>query len=314
MIRSTGLAKELQSAGRLAGDVARVVAAGGEGLGTGAKAVVNGFATSVKDVATLGLSPGQLELLGVSKEDRARGYDTAVMFSTGSGQVLIAVGTGGIASTLSKGGAVARAGSGALVAYDTAGNAVGVVQGVHDTATNGVSIAGGVQIAAGALGLGANVKAARGLKSSRSTKQVAPTKTPQDVDEYVATLPRKPTPTRTPANQYEIKHTGPYNFTVSGGGAKFDVDGYRGSTILDAKHVKKPSNSPYVPGSTIPDAVRAKVLGSVRDELTRIRTIIESGSTPFTSIEIITNSAKAKRLFEDMLKELSVPGTVRLEL
>ncbi len=56
-----------------------------------------------------------------------RGYDTAVSFSTGSGQMLIAVGTGGIASALSKGGSVARAASGSLIAFDAAGNAVGVV-------------------------------------------------------------------------------------------------------------------------------------------------------------------------------------------
>ncbi|MEX0677015.1 MAG: hypothetical protein WD063_08070 [Pirellulales bacterium] len=76
-------------------------------------------------------------MIGVTKEDRARGYDTAVAISTGSGQVLIAVGTGGIASALSKGGSVARAASGALIACDAAGNAVGVVQGVYDATQNG---------------------------------------------------------------------------------------------------------------------------------------------------------------------------------
>jgi len=67
-----------------------------------------------------------------------------------------------------------------------------------------------------------------------------------------------------------------------------------------------------VPGSSIPDGVRAEILGDVRKELTKVRTIIESGQTPFTSIEIITNSEEAKALFEGMLKELSVPGSVRL--
>lgn len=51
MIRSTRIAAELQSAARLPGELARAIAAG---LGTGGKAVVNGFATAVKDVATLG--------------------------------------------------------------------------------------------------------------------------------------------------------------------------------------------------------------------------------------------------------------------
>jgi hypothetical protein len=47
--------------------------------------------------------------------------------------------------------------------------------------------------------------------------------------------------------------------------------------------------------------------------LKKIRTIIESNTTPFKSVEIITNSAEAKKNFDAMLKELSVPGTVRLE-
>jgi hypothetical protein len=304
MIRSTRIAVELQSAARLPGEVARAAAAG---LGTGGKAVVNGFATAVKDVATLGLSPGQLELIGVTKEDRDRGYDTAVSISTASGQVLIAVGTGGMASALSKGGSIARTASGALVAFDAAGNAVGVVQGVYDATQNGVNISNGAQVAGGLLGLSANAMAVRDLSRVSAGRRLA------EVDEFVAKLPRKTTPTNSVANQYEIKHTGPYNYKVSGGGESFAIDGYRGSTILEAKHVGKASDSPYIPGSSCPEPVRAKILAKTREELRKVRTIIESGSTPFKSVEVITNSPEAKRLFEAMLKESRVPGTVRFE-
>jgi len=169
MIRTSRLAIDLQSVARLPSEVARAAAAG---LGTGGKAVVNGFATAIKNVATLGLSTGQLELIGVTKEDRARGYDTAVAISTASGQVLIAVGTGGMASALSKGGSIARTASGALVAFDAAGNAVGVVQGVYDATQNGVSISNGAQVAGGLLGLGANAKAAKSLTAPRAHVQV----------------------------------------------------------------------------------------------------------------------------------------------
>lgn len=310
MVRSNRLAADLQSAARLPRQVSPAAAAG---LGTGGKAVVNASATAVKNVATLGLSSSQLVLIGVTDEDRERGYDTAVTIATASGEVLIAVGTGGIGSALSKGGTVARVAGGALVAFDAAGNAVGVVQGTYDATQNGVSLRSGAQVAAGALGLGANLNAAGGLKSSNLTKQAVPGKPAPNVHEFVATVPRTATPTKTPANQYEIKHTGPYNYTVSGGGATFDVDGFRGSTILEAKHVGKPNDSPYVPGSSCPDKVRAEILEDVRDELRRARTIIESGSTPFQSVEIITNSSESKALFEGMLQELSVPGTVRLE-
>jgi hypothetical protein len=305
MIRSNRIARELQSAIRLPGEVARGVAAG---LGTGGKAFVNGFATAVKSVATLGLNTSQLELIGVTKEDHERGYDTAVAISTASGQVLIAVGTGGITSALSKGGSVARAASGALILYDAAGNAVGVVQGVYDASQNGVSVANGTQVAGGLLGLGANAIAARDLSRAAAARRLA------EVDEFVAKLPHKTTPTGSAANQYEIKHAGPYNYTVSGGGESFDIDGYRSTTILEAKHVDKPMKSPYVPGSSIRDDIRSMILRKVRRDLMKIRTIIKSGETPFNSVEIITNSPEAKKAFETILKELSVPGTVRLEL
>jgi hypothetical protein len=303
MIRSTKIAAELQSAAKLPGEVARAAAAG---LLTGGKANVNGFATAVKDAATLGLRPGQLELIGVTKEDRERGYDTAVAISTASGQILIAVGTGAAASVLSKGGSIARTAGGALVAYDTTGNAVGVVLGLYDASQNGVNVANGAKVAGGLLGLSANARSARDLSRVANARRLA------EVDEFVKKLPRKTTPTSTAAGSYEIKHTGPYNYTVSGGGAKFDIDGYRGTTILEAKHVTKPHSSPYVPGSSCPEAVRSEIVEGVRSEFTKLRKIIESGSTPFKQVEVITNSLEAKSFFEALLKELRVPGKVRV--
>jgi hypothetical protein len=148
------------------------------------------------------------------------------------------------------------------------------------------------------------IKTALGRAAARLQSQV---------DAFVAKLPRKITPTRTAANRYEIKHTGPYNYTVSGGGAKFDIDGYRGSKILEAKYAGNPKSSPYVPGSSCPDKLRAEILDGVREELRKAHTIIRSGETPFKSVEIITNSPESKKLFEKMLKESGVRGTVRLE-
>ena len=102
-------------------------------------------------------------------------------------------------------------------------------------------------------------------------------------------------------------------YEVSGGGVTFEIDGYRDSTILEAKHVDQPRSSPYVPGSSCPDKVRAQILADTRDRLIRARKIIDSGSTPFRSVEIITNTPGSRKLFEDMLKEINLPGTVRLE-
>jgi hypothetical protein len=129
LVRSSRLAATLQAAGKLPAEVERGAAAG---LRTGGKAVVNGTATAIKNVATLGLKPGELELIGVTKEDREAGYDTAVTIATASGEVLVAVGTGGLASALSKGGTIARTASAAMVVFDAAGNGVGVVQGIYD--------------------------------------------------------------------------------------------------------------------------------------------------------------------------------------
>ncbi len=296
----------------LAHDVAKGFEAG---LRTGEKALINGGANAIKNVATLGLSTSQLELIAVTDEDRANGYDTAVAIATASGEVLIAVGTGGVGAALSKGGTVARAAGGALVVYDMAGNAVGVVQGIYDAATDGVSISNAASVTASALGLSANIRSIGNLAKAQpgSKTKLSREATPEEVKTFVDNSPRKNTPNRTAANQYEIKHTGPYNHTVSGGGEELDIDGYFGTTILEAKYVEKPSISPYVTGSSIPAQIRETILAKPRDEIRRAKIIIESGDTPFRRIEIITNTPESKATFEKLLNEYGVPGTVRLE-
>lgn len=303
LIRSSRLAMDLQAATRLPKEVTVAAAAG---LKTGGKAVVNGSATAIKNVATLGLSSSQLELIGVTEEDRAGGYDAAVTIATASGQVLIAVGTSGLTTALSKGGTIARTASGTLLAFDAAGNAVGVVQGAYDASQNGINLENGVQIAGSALGLGANAKSARELSRAASAAKLA------EVEEYIATCKRKSTPKKSAANQYEIAHTGPDNYKVSGGGVSAEIDGYRGTTILETKFVGKPKYSPYIRISRFPNRFRSKVINRIRNQLGRMRTIIRSGETPFKSVEIITNTPESKLFFERMLKLFEIPGTVRL--
>jgi hypothetical protein len=101
---------------------------------------------------------------------------------------------------------------------------------------------------------------------------------------------------------------------VSGGGAQFDIDGYRGTTILEAKHVGNLKSSPYLPKSKIPKDVRTEILRKFHRELRCLRQIIRSGESPFKSVEIITNTPESKALFEGLLKEVGVPGTVRLAI
>jgi len=130
------------------------------------------------------------ELIGVTEEDRNRGYDTAVSIATASGEVLIAVGTGGIASALSKGGTIARTASGALVAFDAAGNAVGVVQGFYDGTHNGWNISNGAKVAGGLLGLGANAVTARGVKAACCSEGKSPLYNFQQRPQCIAAGPK----------------------------------------------------------------------------------------------------------------------------
>lgn len=326
-MRAQGIAGKITSAGKLPGAVAGGL---GSGLKTGGKSLINGGATAVKNVATLGLSTEQLELIGVTEEDRANGYHTAVFIATGSGEVLIAVGTGGLAAALKAGGTVARAVNGALIVHDVAGSAVGVVQGIYDAKENGFTVSGGVSIAASALGVSSNVRelsnaakqapsapnvsAAKGANvvPQQPSKGVGHQPTPKAVKAFVDKLPRKKTPTNTPANRYEIKYTGPENYVVSGGGKKAEIDGYDGTTILEAKHVEKSSISPYIPTSNIPQQIRDSILAEIRDQMNRLKAIIESGETPFQRVEIITNTEESKAFFQGMLRECGVPGSVRL--
>ncbi len=145
------------------------------GMVTGAKAVVNGTATAVYSVVTLGLTDEQIKLLEVTKQDRDNGYNTAVAIATASGQVFIAVGTGNISSVLATGGRVAKVASGGLAVFDAAGNAVGVVKGVCDMKQNGPNTENIARVAGGTLGLASNAKALQTLAKSAKEAAVAAT-------------------------------------------------------------------------------------------------------------------------------------------
>jgi hypothetical protein len=151
------------------------------GLKAGGKAIINGTATAIKNVATLGLSNSQLEIIGVTKEDRARGYDTAITIATATGELVIAVGTAGVASALSKGGRIAQVGKNALGVFDASGNIVGVVKGAYDASQDKVNFTNGAQIAAGVIGLKGAAGAAKAPKvPAKSAKPAAvppPTRT-----------------------------------------------------------------------------------------------------------------------------------------
>jgi hypothetical protein len=127
-----------------------------DGLPTGGKAVVNGAAQAGVDLLSLGLYQGKVEVIQVTDLDRAYGYDMAAAFGRGGVTILMAVGTGGLQTVLSNGGRIAQAASGALNVFDAAGNLVGVIQGTEDMLQNGISLRGGLRVAASGLGLAGN--------------------------------------------------------------------------------------------------------------------------------------------------------------
>jgi hypothetical protein len=126
-------------------------------------------------------------------------------------------------------------------------------------------------------------------------------------------LPTKPTPNRTPADRFEIKHTGPVNYRLTGGGESVWTDGFRPSdgTALEAKHVGNPQRSPYVDGSTLPEPVRAAIQADLENELERYGAVIRS-DPHVRQLEIITNESRAVPKFEQLMQRLGVPGQVRL--
>jgi hypothetical protein len=136
--------------------------------------------------------------------------------------------------------------------------------------------------------------------------------TDAEVEAYVAGLPRKNTPTVKPSGQFEVEQTGPYNYTVPAGGEKIDIDGYGGTTILDAKFVEKPDISPYIHGSNAPDFLRQEVLKDQQSEFKRLAAAIDDPAVPFTRLEILTNDPRAVPYFQGLINQYKIPGTVRV--
>jgi hypothetical protein len=118
------------------------------------------------------------------------------------------------------------------------------------------------------------------------------------------------TPSRTPANLFEIEQTGPFNFTVLGGGTKVDIDGFTGSTILEAKFIGNPNRSPFIEGSNIPDFLRNKIAVDQRDEFFRFGSVIADPAVPFNNLNVLINDQRAAPFFQSLINEFSIPGEV----
>ena len=269
-----------------------------EGAVTGGKAVVNATASTVVGTVTCG-AVDRVELIKYTQRDLDNGARLSEGLARAGTEILAGVATGSIvakAGNLSKIGKVVRV-------MDLAQSGGDIVVGSADIAINGANVGNVMRVVGGvAGGTGELVGSLRGSRAAKNA----------DVDEFVSSVPTKNTPTKTAANQFEIRHTGNRNYTVQGGGEALDIDGYRGTTILEAKHVGKPGRSPFVPGSAAPDFIRQGILDQVDDELRRMGKILDDPSNPFDAVEVITNDPRAAELFGEMMKARGLRPNVKV--
>lgn len=127
-------------------------------------------------------------------------------------------------------------------------------------------------------------------------------------------LPTIRTPANTPADIYEHIHTGPLNYTVSGGGTKFNADGIAGQTVLEAKFVIDPERSLFIKDSKLPPFLRREMEAKgIRSEFERLNKILHDDNNPLTSVRIIANDQRAMPYLEELMREYGVPGEVVIE-
>ncbi|MEM8677642.1 MAG: hypothetical protein AAGF83_27850 [Cyanobacteria bacterium P01_G01_bin.67] len=141
----------------------------------------------------------------------------------------------------------------------------------------------------------------------------------QEVDDFISTIAPRRTPTNSSANLFEIEQTGLLNYRIltgqindQGRAETFDIDGFRGRTILDTKYIGNPTRSPYINNSQAPQFLKDNVLRQERDQFRRTADIINNPSIPFTQLEVLVNDAQAVEYFESLLEEFNIPGQVRI--
>jgi len=131
-------------------------------------------------------------------------------------------------------------------------------------------------------------------------------------DRWSKGLPTKQTPTNKPADRYEIAQTGSSNFQLAGGGEVVWSDGLDAASMaaLEAKYVGRPSRSPFISGSDVPDFIRDKITSQVTDEFRRYGAVIADPSNPVRQLTVIINDDRAAPFFEDLMRNLDIPGQV----
>jgi hypothetical protein len=136
--------------------------------------------------------------------------------------------------------------------------------------------------------------------------------TPERYQQWFSSLPQKKTPGNTPQDLFEIQHTGPVNYHITGGGEGFWADGIQNQRVLETKMIVTPKKSPFIEGAGVdtPPFIRERMINEVREELRKLSQILRDESNPLESLRIITNNAKAKPFFEALMLEYGIPGEI----
>jgi hypothetical protein len=113
-----------------------------------------------------------------------------------------------------------------------------------------------------------------------------------------------------PSRAYQVTHAGECEYLCTGGGQAVWADGIDEATLLEAKFVRDPARSPFIPGSGIRADVRAFINAKTESEFSRYASVIADPETPFTSLRVITNHQGAVTYFEGLMSKFGINGSV----
>jgi hypothetical protein len=130
------------------------------------------------------------------------------------------------------------------------------------------------------------------------------------ISSYIASLPTRPAVGSGPSQAFQVANAGPTEYLVSGGKTQLWADGIDSTTILETKFVGNPGSSPFIPGSSIPERIRQKVLADVEDEFDRMKKFIDASGNPLLSVRIITNNPAANPYFRSLLDKYRLKGEI----
>ena len=106
--------------------------------------------------------------------------------------------------------------------------------------------------------------------------------------------------------------TDPNNYQMGDGIAAVWADGFRprDGSIVETKCVGSGDRSPYVPGSDVPEVVRAKARQAFAHEIERYTEVWRDPGAPVKGLEIVTDDPRAVPYLEEILSGYEIPSRV----